>query len=84
MSALRAQLVATRQSALALAAGIDAFLAAMDQTEAAIKNGQCLHPKDKRVDVSTMGEVGLWECLLCGFHGGKSDVAAVSETGEGG
>lgn len=65
MSLLKTQLEAVRANAAAIVANCDLVLASLDtkQVETAL---ECQHPKDSRVDTSTMGE-SSFRCLACGL-----------------
>lgn len=53
IESIKAQLIAIKSMA-------DAILAEIDQEE------ECDHPKDERIDMSTMGHE-RWQCGVCGF-----------------
>lgn len=42
--------------------------AAVDAALSLLANEECTHPKDKRINYSTLGGREHWECGVCGFE----------------
>lgn len=60
------QLLALRTQFEAAAAQIDAILVSMMDVEDESQTEVCQHPKDRRLDLSTMGHI-RWQCKECGY-----------------
>ena len=56
-----AQLVSMKNQIAALESQVDAALSIL-----CIENDTCQHPKDQRVNLSTMGQE-RWQCKACGY-----------------
>lgn len=77
---LRAQLLALRAGAQALAAQADALLIALEppafSPTIASVTGPCRHPATQRLPAGRMGAPGAWLCAACGH---ESDAAATTD-----
>ena len=60
LQALKHQLVSMR-------AAIDAALAVLSEDEP-LEPQECQHPAEARIDKSTMGHPGAWQCVICGYE----------------
>ena len=63
MSLLRTQIESMRANAAAIVANCDALLEHLGPDE---MPGVCRHPKEARLDTTTMGEPPSYRCTVCG------------------